>query len=162
VTVAQPEVLELIASRIVDNIRALEGALIRIVAHHSLTGHAIDLQLATDVLDEIHPAPTPTETSIERVQATVATYFGLSVPELLSPSRKERISWPRQLAIHLARELTDSSLNQLGQAFGGRNHATVLHSCKRVAERIIANREAAHDLDNIRQQLISSRVDHRS
>jgi chromosomal replication initiator protein len=154
VTLSDAAVLELIASRITDNIRALEGALIRIVAHHSLTGHPIDLDFTASVLDEIKPAATPSPTtSIDRVQAAVAAYFGISVVEMLSAKRTERIAWPRQIAITLSREFTDASLNNLGRAFGGRNHATVMHSCKRVSERITNSPEAAHDVDNLRAQL---------
>jgi chromosomal replication initiator protein len=147
-------VLELIANRITDNIRALEGALIRIVAHHSLTGRPIDLELTASVLDEITPAlHSNASTSIDSVQTTVAAYFEISVDEMLSARRTERIAWPRQVAITLARELTAASLNELGKAFCGRNHATVMHSCKRVGERIISDSDAAHDVDNLRGQL---------
>jgi chromosomal replication initiator protein len=153
-TLSDLSVLELIATRITDNIRALEGALIRIVAHHSLTGRPIDLELTASVLDEITPAVhSDASTSIESVQTTVAAYFELSVDELLSARRTERIAWPRQVAMTLARELTGASLNELGKAFGGRNHATVVHSCKRVGDRIISDSEAAHDVDNLRGQL---------
>ena len=154
VSLSDAAVLELIAARITDNIRALEGALIRIVAHHSLTGHPIDLELTASVLDEMAPASAPPAgSSIDRVQATVSGYFGISVEEMLSAKRTDRIAWPRQVAISLAREFTDASLNQLGKAFGGRNHATVMHSCKRVSERILSSPEAARDVDNLRSQL---------
>jgi chromosomal replication initiator protein len=162
VVIDDPAVLELVASRITDNIRALEGALIRIVAHASLTAQPVDLPLATALLDEIAPLADRPATTVEIVQRTAAAYFGISLTELLSKSRTDRIAWPRQVAIFLARDLTDSSLNHLGQAFGGRNHATVLHSCKRVSERVMTNAEAAHDVDNIRQQLTARRVDHSS
>ena len=153
-------VLELIASSVTDNIRALEGALIRIVAHHSLTGHPIDLELARSVLAEIAPASrTDAPMSIAHVQTAVAAYFELPVAEMLSPRRTERIAWPRHVAITLAREFTDASLTQLGTAFGGRNHATVMHSCKRVAERVVANSDAAHDVDNLRARLRGDQTD---
>jgi chromosomal replication initiator protein len=161
-TVQDAAVLEVIATRITDNVRALEGALIRIVAHASLTGQPLDVPLATAVLNEIAPATPPRVTSVQRIQTTVASYFGISLDELLSASRLERISWPRQVAMHLARELTEASLAQLGVAFGGRNHATVLHSCKRVTARILNMPEAAHDVDNIRQQLTARGADHSS
>jgi chromosomal replication initiator protein len=161
ITIEDVSVLELIARRITGNIRALEGALIRIVAHHSLTGQPLDLTLAAALLDEIAPAAgaASADLSIERVQATVASFFEISVTEMLSASRTQRVSWPRQLAITLARELTGASLHQLGKAFGGRDHATVMHSCKRVAERVLASPEAAHELDNLRSQLSSDRTD---
>ncbi len=117
---ADERVLDLIAERITDNIRALEGALIRIVAHHSLTARPIDLALATEVLDGMHPRAQSDIPSIADIQASVAGYYELSVSELVSSSRTARIAWPRQVAIHLAREFTDSSLQEIGEAFGSK------------------------------------------
>src|SRR5581483_2848288 len=138
---ADNSVLELIAERVTDNIRSLEGALIRIVAHHSLTGRPIDGELAATVLDEIYPPVKRGSLTVERIQEIVASRYGISVTDLVSASRTARVAWPRQLAMHLARELTHTSLNELGPAFGGRNHATILHACKRVSERSITEPE---------------------
>jgi chromosomal replication initiator protein len=146
--VEDPQVLELIAERITDNVRALQGALIRIVAHHSLTGRPLDLDLARHVLDEIHPVQS-SSCSIDSIQNTVASHFGVTFAELISSSRTARIAWPRQLAIYLARELTGASLEAIGRAFGGRNHATVLHACKRVEERRRTDAEAAQQLAHL-------------
>jgi chromosomal replication initiator protein len=77
------------------------------------------------------------------------------VAELTSPSRAARLSWPRQLAIHLARELTGAPLQAIGEAFGGRNHATVLHACKRVQERVGNDQQAVHDLEELAATLSS-------
>ena len=155
-TLADPAVLDLIARRVTDNIRSLEGALIRLVANHSLTGRPIDLELAYEVLDEIHPDPTATAgITIAQIQDTVAAHFGITRADLVSPKRAAKITWPRQLSIHLAREFTDEPLQGIGAAFGGRNHATVLHACKRVSERITHERDAAADLAALRA-LISS------
>ena len=162
VALSEVDVLQLIASRVTDNIRALEGALIRIVAHHSLTGHPIDLELASSVLDEIAPdaaAARRAEITIPQIQAAVAAYFEISTDEMLSATRTDRVAWPRQVAILLARELTDASLNALGKAFGGRNHATVMHSCKRVSERMLTSPEAANAVDNLRAQLRGDQTD---
>jgi chromosomal replication initiator protein len=143
-------VLELIANRITDNVRTLEGALIRVVAYHSLTQLPIDANLAQRVLDEIHPRPQQTATrSIDDIQRAVADHFGITLTELISSSRAARVSWPRQLAIHLSRELTDSSLQDIGKAFGGRNHATVLHACKRVEERVGNDQQAVDELADL-------------
>ena len=81
-------------------------------------------------------AAAPGPPSIDEVQAIVAAHFKLSVEQLTSASRVSAVSWPRQVAIHLARDLTDASLPTIGKAFGGRNHATVLHACRRVSERL--------------------------
>jgi chromosomal replication initiator protein len=146
IRLADPSVLDMIAERITDNIRSLEGALIRVVAHHSLTDRPIDLQLASVVLDGIDPSIRSAATSIAGIQACVASYYELSTAELVSPSRAARIAWPRQVAIHLARDLTGDSLHAIGDAFGGRNHATVLHACKRVSARLLENQDAAEDV----------------
>ncbi len=146
INLASDSVLDLVAERVRDNVRALEGTLIRIVAHHSLTGQPIDCGLAAHVLDEMHPGCAGGEVTIRRIQETVASRYGLTMDELLSNSRRAKISWPRQLAIHLARTLTDVSLQAIGESFGGRNHATVLHACKRVSERCNQSPEEEHDL----------------
>jgi chromosomal replication initiator protein len=147
IPLSDPAVLELIADRVTDNVRTLEGALIRIVANHSLTNRPLGIELAVDVLDEIHPPPAQTATlSIEDIQTATAEHFDLSVAELTSSSRAARIAWPRQVAIHLTRDLTAASLHTIGDAFGGRNHATVLHACKRVADRINDDPHAAAEL----------------
>jgi chromosomal replication initiator protein len=137
VRLTDPAVLDLIADRVTNNIRAVEGALIRVVAYHSLTQRPIDLDLAAEVLDTMYPQSGRSRTpTIEGVQAVVSQHYSISTTELVSQSRAARISWPRQVAIHLARELTGGSLQAIGNAFGGRNHGTVLHACKRVSERL--------------------------
>ena len=151
-------VLELIAERVADNIRTLEGALVRVVAYHSLTGRPIDHSLTTTVLDTMYPQPS-TRPGISHIQAAVAARYALSVAELRGPSRAARIAWPRQLAIYLARHTTDTPLQGIGEAFGHRNHATVLHACKRVAERIQADSEASAELAALQQAITAERAD---
>ena len=150
VVVLDDGVLELIADRVTDNIRSLEGALIRIVAVHSLTGRPIDLTLAKEVLDDMYPSDREAGISVNRIQTTVAEHFGITLEELTSSSRAARISWPRQLAIELSRELTEEPLQSLGRAFGGRNHATILHACRRVQERVNNSREDQARLELLR------------
>jgi chromosomal replication initiator protein len=147
-----PSVLELIAERVTDNIRTLEGALVRVVAYHSLTGRPIDGSLTTTVLNTMYPQ-TSTRPGIGRIQALVAQHYDLSVTELRGPSRAARIAWPRQLAIYLAREATDTSLQGIGDAFGDRNHATVLHACKRVAKRVESDSQASAELAELKRAI---------
>jgi len=149
VRLADPAVLELIADRVTDNIRALEGALIRVVAYHSLTQRPIDLELATEVMDSMYPPGDTRAPSIEDVQAVVATACGLSIAEMISSSKTARVAWPRQIAIQLARELTGASLQTIGGAFGGRNHGTVLHACKRVSDRLSSEPHLADELASL-------------
>jgi chromosomal replication initiator protein len=161
VGIEDEEVFEAIAERITDNVRSLEGALIRIVAHHSLTGQPIDRQLATRVLDAIRPVAVRTggssanggPPSIPAIQQIVATHFSLAVTDLTGASRLGKVAWARQLAIYLVRELTDAPLQRIGDAFGGRNHTTVLHACKRVSDRISVNNDDAADLQELNAAL---------
>jgi chromosomal replication initiator protein len=161
VGVEDEQVFEAIAERITDNVRSLEGALIRVVAHHSLTGQPLDRQLALTVLDAIRPvavrgggsgssAGSPT---IPAIQQLVATHFSLAVTDLTGTSRLGQVAWARQLAIYLVRELTDAPLQRIGEAFGGRNHTTVLHACKRVSDRISVNNDDAADLQELNEAL---------
>jgi len=152
-------VIDAIAERVTDNIRSLEGALIRVVAYHSLTGRPIDLDLTSTVLDTMYPARGRRGPSIDQIQAQVASHYRLPVSELLSGSRAARIAWPRQVAIYLARELTATPLEGIGQAFGGRGHATVLHACKRVSDRLAANDDAGVEVNNLRSEITSRRDD---
>ena len=157
VKIDDPEVFEAIAERVTDNVRSLEGALIRIVAHHSLTGQPIDRRLATTVLDSIHPIAVRSGSpngngcspTIPAIQQLVAQHFSLAVTDLTGASRIGQVSWARHLAIYLVRELTDTPLQRIGDAFGGRNHATVLHACKRVSDRISVNNDDAADLQEL-------------
>ena len=160
VTLTDPTVLDLIADRVPDNIRALEGALIRVVAFHSLTQRPIDRALAKEVLDVMYPARRGAgPPSIAEVQAVVATHFELSVEQLTSANRTSRVSWPRQVAIHLARDLTGASLPAIGRAFGGRNHATVLHACKRVSERLKNDQQTVDEIDALAAIVAAAQAD---
>ncbi len=153
IALADHEVLDLIAERVTDNVRSLEGALIRIVANHSLTAHPIDVELATHVLDQMHPETASSTVTVETIQVSVASRYGISVDDLVSAGRAARIAWPRQVAMHLARQLTHASLNDIGAAFGGRNHATILHACKRVSERLRQDPDAAADVSQLTSSL---------
>ncbi|MEA2256958.1 MAG: chromosomal replication initiator protein [Solirubrobacteraceae bacterium] len=141
------DVLLLLAERVPHNIRALEGALIRVVAFASLTGRALAADLATEVLDDLYPAAgvaagTSTRATVEGIQDMTAAAFGLTREELLSTSREARLAWPRQVAMYLAREHTDESLPAIGRRFGGRNHTTVMHACRRAAQRLATDPDA--------------------
>jgi chromosomal replication initiator protein len=160
-----PTVLELIADRVVDNVRSLEGALIRVIAHHSLSGRPLDTALAATVLDDLHPASRADASrpvTIDTIQELVATHFNLTREDLISSRRTAPLTWPRQLAMYLSRELTVSSLQLIGQAFGGRNHATILHACNRVSERSSASSEDRAELTALRALLKASGADRSS
>jgi chromosomal replication initiator protein len=137
-----PEAVDLIAEHVDSNIRALEGALIRVVAYGSLTGRPVTADLAAEVLAGLYPGARVHRFSVSDIQRHTCEAFGVSMDELLSTSRAAPIAWPRQVAMYLARELTDQTLPAIGRAFGGRNHTTVMHACRRTAERMASDREA--------------------
>jgi chromosomal replication initiator protein len=138
VALADDSALHAIAHRITSNARTLEGALIRVVAYHSLTGRPIDAELADEVLGRLYPQSCTTAAvpTIERVQELACEAFEVSRDELLSASRNARLAWARQVAMYLAREHTGATLPAIGRSFGGRNHTTVMYACRRAGERI--------------------------
>ncbi|MGH2852831.1 MAG: chromosomal replication initiator protein DnaA [Solirubrobacteraceae bacterium] len=150
---ADPLALDIIARRVLINVRALEGALIRIVAFSSLTGRPLSCDLATEVLDNLYPHTTPRSSSLDDIQAAACRHFDLTPDELLSPSRAARVAWPRQIAMYLARELTSESLPTIGRHFGGRDHTTVLHAWRRTTAKIHADSNSKRAVDTLREQL---------
>jgi chromosomal replication initiator protein len=138
----EPAAIDLIAERVAANVRALEGALIRVVAYGSLTGRTVTVSLTEEVLAGLYPGRTPQRRSVEDIQQRTCEAFGVSMDQLLSTSRAAPVAWPRQVAMYLSRELTDQTLPAIGRAFGGRNHTTVLHACRRTAERIATDPDA--------------------
>ncbi|HZB30514.1 MAG TPA: chromosomal replication initiator protein DnaA [Streptosporangiaceae bacterium] len=130
---APPDVLEFIASKISTNIRELEGALIRVTAFASLNRQSVDLQLAEVVLKDLIPDATGPEITAATIMAQTATYYGLSIEDLCGSSRSRTLVTARQIAMYLCRELTNLSLPKIGQQFGGRDHTTVIHACKKIS-----------------------------
>ncbi|MCA1823390.1 MAG: chromosomal replication initiator protein DnaA, partial [Frankia sp.] len=129
---ASPEVLEYIASKILSNIRELEGALIRVTAFASLNRAPVDLALAEVVLKDLIPDHGGPEITAATIMAATATYFGLSMEDLCGSSRSRVLVTARQIAMYLCRELTDLSLPKIGQTFGGRDHTTVMHADRKI------------------------------
>jgi chromosomal replication initiator protein len=140
IDVADPQLLTFIAGRVSTNIRELEGALTRVVAFSSLTGRAMTVDLAQDVLRDVFPQGEAAQVSIERIQDEVSERFGLSKDELIGDRRSQNIVYPRQVAMYLSRELTDSSLPRIGRHFGGRDHTTVIHATSKIARLIREDR----------------------
>jgi chromosomal replication initiator protein len=153
VQLADELALQVIAERIHNNVRALEGALIRVVAFSSLTGRPLTGELAEEVLATLYPRAASRAqaqpSSIADIQAAVAEHFGVSAQELLSTARTARVAWPRQVAMYLARELTGESLPAIGRQFGGRDHTTVLHAWRRTAARIADDHSARQAVEKL-------------
>ncbi len=127
------EVLELIAGRISSNIRELEGALIRVTAFASLQRTEVTLQLAHIVLKDLFPESGASPISVGLIMSETASYFGLTLDDLCSTSRTRQLVTARQIAMYLTRELTELSLPRIGQAFGGRDHTTVMHANNKIS-----------------------------
>lgn len=145
------EVLQMIAGRIDSNIRELEGCLTRLVAYSSLVKEPITIDLCEKALKEIFDQRKHRQITAELIMQTVSDYYGLTMEELTSPNRKREITVPRQVAMYLTREMTGMSLPQIGGVFGGRDHTTVLHSCKTMEANIAANTDVKAVVEDIKQ-----------
>lgn len=143
-----------VGRRIRSNIRELEGALRRLVANSQFTGRPISLEFAREALKDMLAAQDK-QVSIENIQKTVAEYFNLRAADLLSAKRSRSIARPRQLAMALAKELTKKSLPEIGQAFGGRDHTTVLHATRKVKELVDSDASVEEDYKNLLRTLTS-------
>ena len=151
--VALPEeVAFFIGKRIRSNVRELEGALRRVIANSRFTGHPITLEFTKEALKDLLSLQAKLVT-IENIQKTVADYYKVRMADLLSKRRSRSVARPRQVAMALAKELTSHSLPEIGDAFGGRDHTTVLHACKRIKELRDTERRIAEDYSNLLRTL---------
>src|SRR6202007_1687628 len=142
----QDEVLEFLATRIRSNVRRLEGALMRVASFASLSGKALTRDVIEHLLKDILQEEARSSITIEQIQRKVAEHFDVRLADMTSKRRPASIAFPRQVAMYLARELTKASLNEIGDAFGGGGHRTVLHPCKVVKKRM-------NEQDSIRQTI---------
>ena len=126
-------VLTMIAERVSNNVRELEGCLTRLVAYSSLTGKPVDQHLAEDALREIFARSEPRRVTCDDVMEAVAAYYSVSVDDLKGPRRSRDVAVPRQIAMYIAREIVGAPLTLIGDAFGGRDHSTVNHACQKVS-----------------------------
>jgi chromosomal replication initiator protein len=146
------EVAFFIAKRIRSNVRELEGALRRVMATSSFTGRPITIDFAKEALKDLLALQDKLVT-IDNIQKTVAEYFKIRIADLLSKSRRRSITRPRQIAMSLAKELTTHSLPEIGDAFGGRDHTTVLHACRKIADLRETESRIAEDYKNLFRML---------
>ncbi len=147
-----PAVAFFIAERIRSNVRELEGALRRVIANARFTGAHISIEQVKRALRDLF-AIQDRQISIDNIQRTVADYYNIKIADLLSKRRNRTIARPRQVAMALAKELTNHSLPEIGDAFGGRDHTTVLHACRKVAELRESSMDLAEDHKNLSRQL---------
>lgn len=141
-----------IAKRVRSNVRELEGALRRVGASARFTGRPIDLELAQDSLKDLL-AFQERQVTINNIQKTVAEYYKIRIADLHSKSRTRKITRPRQIAMALAKELTEHSLPEIGDAFGGRDHTTVLHACRKITELLDKDSRIKEDYVNLNRTL---------
>ena len=130
------EIINFLAARIRSNIRRLEGALIRVASYASLTGKKLSLDMIEGLLHDVLHEEGRFSVNIEVIQKRVAEHFDIRLADMTSKRRPENIAFPRQVAMFLSRQLTENSLNAIGEAFGGRDHGTVLHACRLVKDRM--------------------------
>ena len=145
-----PDVAHLLAARITNNVRELEGALTRLTAHSTLTGRIIDLSFARHVLRDLLHEEVRAIT-IEDIQKKVASYFNLNIREMSSSKRSKNIAYPRQVAMYATKELTTLSLPEIGRNFGGRDHTTVLHAVRKIKKM----REDSDDFNEEMNRILS-------
>src|SRR6266513_2004341 len=130
------DIINFLANRIRTNIRRLEGALIRVASFASLTGKRLSLEVVEGLLREVLHEEGRFSINIEIIQKRVAEHFDIRLADMTSKRRPENIAFPRQIAMFLSRQMTESSLSAIGEAFGGRDHGTVMHACKLVKDRM--------------------------
>jgi chromosomal replication initiator protein len=155
--ISDPEVLTFIADRVTTNIRELEGALTRVIAYASLTGRPISVEIAREVLKDLFPDGAARPITIEQIQAAVCDAFRVSLADLKGDRRSQDIVYPRQVAMYLARELTDLSLPKIGAKFGGRDHSTVIHAKDKISKRLISDRDAFNLVQDLTARIKQSR-----
>lgn len=142
------EVAFFIAKHIQSNVRELEGALKRVLANAHFTGQPITVEFAREALRDLLTLQAKLVT-IDNIQKTVAEYYKIKVSDILSKRRNRSVARPRQMAMALAKELTSHSLPEIGDAFGGRDHTTVLHACRKIKELLAANLDIQEDYKNL-------------
>jgi chromosomal replication initiator protein len=154
-SVVLPEdVINFLATRIRTNIRRLEGALIRVASYASLTGKKLTIEVVEGLLREILHEEGRQTVSIEVIQKKVAEHFDIRLADMTSKRRPENIAFPRQIAMYLSRQMTESSLNTIGEAYGGRDHGTVLHACRLVKDRMEVDANVRQVVNYLEKQLL--------
>lgn len=150
------EAMMYIANQIDTNIRELEGALIRVVAYSSLINQDITTHLAAEALKDIIPSSRPKMITIQDIQQKVGEYYNLRLEDFKARKRTKAIAFPRQIAMYLSRELTDFSLPKIGDAFGGRDHTTVIHAHEKITQQLKVDQDLYKVINNITEKIKNS------
>jgi chromosomal replication initiator protein len=147
------DIMNFLANRIRTNVRRLEGALIRVASYAALTGKKVSLEVVEGLLREILHEEGRLSISIEAIQKKVAEHFDIRLADMTSKRRPENIAFPRQIAMFLSRHMTQCSLSAIGEAFGGRDHGTVLHACRLVKDRMEVDANVRQVVSYLEKQL---------
>lgn len=147
------EAMVYIANQIDTNIRELEGALIRVVAYSSLINADITSHLAAEALKDIIPSSRPRMITIQDIQQKVGEFYGLRLEEFKARKRTKAVAYPRQIAMYLSRELTDYSLPKIGEAFGGRDHTTVIHAHEKITQQLKVDQDLMKIIQNLTEKI---------
>ncbi|MBI3441559.1 MAG: chromosomal replication initiator protein DnaA [Proteobacteria bacterium] len=145
-------VLEFLAHKISSNIRELEGALNRIIAHSELTGRPVTIDGAQDLLQDLLRA-NDRRASVEDIQRKVAEHYNIRISDMHSPRRARMVARPRQIAMYLAKALTEHSLPEIGRKFGGRDHTTIMHGVRRIEEFLLTDRSLKEEVDLLKRAI---------
>jgi len=147
------EIFTYLATRVQSNIRELEGALIKVGAYQSFNQEQITVQKAAEIIKDFAAGQQVNKVSIENIQQVVAKYFNLEQKDLKAKNRSRNVAYPRQIAMYLTRDLTDSSLPKIGEAFGGRDHTTVIHACEKISSSLKDDPTLANIINEIKNIL---------
>ncbi len=150
--VMAPGVLEFLAHRITSNVRVLEGALMRLFAFASLVGREINLELVQECLSDILRA-SDKRVTVEEIQRKVAEHYNVRLADMIGPKRLRTIARPRQVAMYLAKHMTQRSLPEIGRRFGGRDHTTIMHGIRKIEELMVADNQLADDVQLLKRLL---------
>jgi chromosomal replication initiator protein len=148
------EIMQFLANRIRNNIRRLEGALIRVASYAALTGKKLSLEVVEGLLREVLNEEGRYAINIDAIQKKVAEHFDIRLADMTSRRRPESIAFPRQVAMFLSRQMTETSLSAIGDAFGGRDHGTVLHACRLVKDRMEVDANVRQVVSYLEKQLM--------
>lgn len=147
------EIILYIADRIKSNIRKLEGAMIQVISYASLTGTELTLKTAELILSGIVEDEMEKIITIDQIQRRLSEYYDIRMADMKSSRRPKAIAYPRQLAMYLARNMTGRSLNEIGEAFGGRDHTTVLHACQKIENQILVDKHLHNTLTYLEKEI---------
>ena len=147
------DIIAFIAEKIESNIRELEGSLTRIIAYASLSGKPLTMAVAEEALRNILSIKDPKRITPDVITQAVSDFYGLSPADIKSSKRNREIALPRQIAMYLTRDMTDLSLPRIGDAFGGRDHTTVMHACDKIGQMLTSDAELKNAIVELRKTI---------